>query len=188
MSKQIRPTYCRDCGACGRLRTHACTEPYIIATYRQLSALHPIAKLMKPHLRYTMEINAAARQNLINAGGVIESNFTPGPYALEMSAAVYGLKWRFDMEGLPADLIRRCVTLTTVRLLNLYSLVKGCSRCIWFTIFTSSHVTYNIPPGLLYTMAKGHDYEIIVRALESHPNTIPWKTENGFYVLMDLHV
>lgn len=89
------------------LRTHACTEPYIIATYRQLSALHPIAKLLHPHFRYTMEINAAARQNLIAAGGVIESTFTPGKYALEMSAVVYESFWRFDKESLPEDLIRR---------------------------------------------------------------------------------
>lgn len=91
----------------GRLRTHACTEPYIIATYRQLSALHPIAKLLHPHFRYTMEINAAARQNLIAAGGVIESTFTPGKYALQMSAEVYKTFWRFDKESLPEDLIRR---------------------------------------------------------------------------------
>ena len=91
-----------------RLRTHASTEPYIIATYRQLSALHPIAKLLHPHLRYTMEINAAARQNLVGAGGVIENTFTPGRYAMEMSSAVYDLSWRFDKESLPEDLIRRC--------------------------------------------------------------------------------
>ncbi|KAG0629524.1 hypothetical protein M758_1G110200 [Ceratodon purpureus] len=89
------------------LRTHASTEPYIIATYRQLSALHPIAKLLHPHLRYTMEINAAARQNLVGAGGVIENTFTPGRYAMEMSSAVYDLSWRFDKESLPEDLIRR---------------------------------------------------------------------------------
>lgn len=90
------------------LRTHACTEPVVIATYRQLSALHPISKLLHPHLRYTMEINAAARQSLIAANGVIESTFTPGRYAMEMSAVVYGAFWRFDKEALPEDLIARC--------------------------------------------------------------------------------
>lgn len=89
------------------LRTHACTEPYVIATYRQLSALHPISKLLHPHLRYTMEINAAARQSLIAANGVIEGTFTPGKYAMEMSGVVYDLLWRFDQEALPEDLIRR---------------------------------------------------------------------------------
>ncbi|CAA0384539.1 unnamed protein product [Arabidopsis thaliana] len=89
------------------LRTHACTEPYIIAANRQLSAMHPIYRLLHPHFRYTMEINARARQSLVNGGGIIETCFWPGKYALELSSAVYGKLWRFDQEGLPADLIKR---------------------------------------------------------------------------------
>lgn len=54
-----------------------------------------------------MEINALARQSLISGDGVIESCFTPGRYCMEISAAAYKNFWRFDMEGLPADLIRR---------------------------------------------------------------------------------
>ncbi|XP_014509754.1 lipoxygenase 6, chloroplastic [Vigna radiata var. radiata] len=89
------------------LRTHACMEPYIIATHRQLSSMHPIYKLLHPHMRYTLEINALARQNLINGGGIIEASFSPGKYAMELSSAAYKNLWRFDMESLPADLIRR---------------------------------------------------------------------------------
>ncbi|XP_008791914.2 putative lipoxygenase 5 [Phoenix dactylifera] len=89
------------------LRTHACMEPFIIAAHRQLSAMHPIFKLLKPHMRYTLEINALARQILISGGGVIESGFTPGSCCMEMSASFYKNHWRFDQEGLPADLIRR---------------------------------------------------------------------------------
>lgn len=88
------------------LRTHASLEPFIIAAHRQLSAMHPIYKLLDPHMRYTLEINGVARQNLINADGVVEACFTPGRYAMEISAAAYK-NWRFDLEGLPADLIRR---------------------------------------------------------------------------------
>ncbi|CAN1287468.1 Linoleate 13S-lipoxygenase 3-1, chloroplastic [Linum perenne] len=90
-----------------QLRTHACMEPFILAAHRQLSAMHPIFKLLDPHMRYTLEINALARQSLINADGVIESCFTPGRYCSEISAAAYKNFWRFDKEGLPADLIRR---------------------------------------------------------------------------------
>ncbi|XP_010932453.2 putative lipoxygenase 5 [Elaeis guineensis] len=89
------------------LRTHACMEPFIIAAHRQLSAMHPIFKLLKPHMRYTLEINALARQILINGDGVIESGFTPGSCCMEISASFYRDHWRFDQEGLPADLIRR---------------------------------------------------------------------------------
>ncbi|XP_038995084.1 linoleate 13S-lipoxygenase 3-1, chloroplastic-like isoform X2 [Hibiscus syriacus] len=89
------------------LRTHACMEPFILAAHRQMSVMHPIFKLLDPHMRYTLEINALARQNLINAGGVIEDCFTPGRYCMEISAAAYRSHWRFDQENLPADLIRR---------------------------------------------------------------------------------
>ncbi|KAL7610480.1 lipoxygenase 6, chloroplastic [Lactuca sativa] len=89
------------------LRTHACMEPYIIATHRQLSSMHPVFKLLHPHMRYTLEINALARQSLINGGGIIEACFSPGKFAMEVSSAAYKSSWRFDLEALPADLIRR---------------------------------------------------------------------------------
>ncbi|XP_050376085.1 linoleate 13S-lipoxygenase 2-1, chloroplastic-like [Argentina anserina] len=89
------------------LRTHCCTEPYIIAANRQMSAMHPIYRLLLPHFRYTMEINALARESLINAGGIIETTFSPAKYSMELSSAAYDKLWRFDMEALPADLIRR---------------------------------------------------------------------------------
>ncbi|KAM2719423.1 hypothetical protein EV2_040722 [Malus domestica] len=89
------------------LRTHCCTEPYIIAANRQLSAMHPIYRLLHPHFRYTMAINALARETLINAGGIIESSFSLGKYSTEFSSVAYDQLWRFDMEALPADLIRR---------------------------------------------------------------------------------
>ncbi|GJS67056.1 linoleate 13S-lipoxygenase 3-1, chloroplastic-like protein [Tanacetum coccineum] len=89
-----------------QLRTHAAMEPFILSAHRQLSAMHPIYKLLDPHMRYTLEINAIARQNLLNADGVIEQGFTPGRYCMEISAAAYK-HWRFNLEGLPADLIRR---------------------------------------------------------------------------------
>ncbi|KAJ4710890.1 Lipoxygenase [Melia azedarach] len=89
------------------LKTHASMEPYIIATHRHLSSMHPIYKLLHPHMRYTLEINALARQSLINGGGIIEASFSPGKYAMELSSAAYKSLWRFDMEALPTDLIRR---------------------------------------------------------------------------------
>ncbi|WOG82180.1 hypothetical protein DCAR_0101342 [Daucus carota subsp. sativus] len=89
------------------IRTHCSVEPYVLATNRQLSAMHPIYRLLKPHLRYTMNINSLARQDLINADGIIESSFSPGKYCMEISSGAYRELWRFDQEGLPADLIKR---------------------------------------------------------------------------------
>ncbi|XP_027345597.1 linoleate 13S-lipoxygenase 3-1, chloroplastic-like isoform X2 [Abrus precatorius] len=89
------------------LRIHACMEPLMIAAHRQLSVMHPIFKLLHPHMRYTLKTNATTRQILINAEGTVETDHTPGRYCMQISSAAYKDWWRFDMEGLPADLIRR---------------------------------------------------------------------------------
>ena len=69
--------------------------------------MHPIKRLLAPCFRYTMQINALARQILINSQGIIETTFGPGKYNVLISSDVYDQEWRFDQEALPADLIKR---------------------------------------------------------------------------------
>lgn len=90
-----------------RLCTHARMEPFIIAAHRHLSAMHPIYKFLDPRMQYTLKINALAHESLINAGGIIETEFTPGKICMQISCAANTDWWWFDLEGLPADLIRR---------------------------------------------------------------------------------
>ncbi|XVE89674.1 hypothetical protein DITRI_Ditri20bG0014900 [Diplodiscus trichospermus] len=88
------------------LNTHAVLEPFVIATNRQLSVVHPIYKLLQPHFRDTMSINALAREILVNADGLVETIFYPAKYSLEMSSEVYK-SWNFLDQALPADLKKR---------------------------------------------------------------------------------
>ncbi|XP_042491469.1 probable linoleate 9S-lipoxygenase 5 [Macadamia integrifolia] len=88
------------------LHTHAAIEPFVIAMNRQLSVLHPIHKLLQPHFRDTMNINAFARQILINGGGILESTVFPAKFSMELSSVAYK-SWVFTDQSLPADLIKR---------------------------------------------------------------------------------
>ncbi|KAL7585494.1 hypothetical protein Lser_V15G44873 [Lactuca serriola] len=88
------------------LNTHAVIEPFVIAANRQLSVMHPVYKLLYPHFRYMMYINAMARQILINGGGILEATSFPGKYSMEMSSMFYKY-WVFPEQALPVDLLKR---------------------------------------------------------------------------------
>ncbi|KAM7521900.1 hypothetical protein LguiA_011802 [Lonicera macranthoides] len=92
------------------LKTHAVVEPFIIATRRQLSVMHPIHRLLDPHLKDTMHVNALARSILINSGGILEKTLFTNEISMELSSALYK-DWRFDEQALPADLLKRRMAL-----------------------------------------------------------------------------
>ncbi|KAL4631399.1 arachidonate 15-lipoxygenase [Arapaima gigas] len=60
------------------LRTHLVVEVFCVATLRQLPAVHPIYKLLTPHLRYTLEINSRGRTQLISSDGIFKRVVSTG--------------------------------------------------------------------------------------------------------------
>ncbi|ELK26809.1 Arachidonate 12-lipoxygenase, 12S-type [Myotis davidii] len=60
------------------LRGHLMAEVIAMATMRCLPSIHPIFKLIIPHLRYTMEINVRARNGLVSDLGVFDQVVSTG--------------------------------------------------------------------------------------------------------------
>nr|XP_004657230.2 polyunsaturated fatty acid lipoxygenase ALOX12 [Jaculus jaculus] len=60
------------------LNTHLVAEVIAVATMRCLSELHPIFKLLVPHIRYTLEINTRSRTQLISDGGIFDQVVSTG--------------------------------------------------------------------------------------------------------------
>ncbi|KAJ8416787.1 hypothetical protein AAFF_G00326650 [Aldrovandia affinis] len=60
------------------LRTHLVIEVFCVATLRQLPAVHPIYKLLTPHLHYTLEINCRGRTQLISSDGIFKRVVSTG--------------------------------------------------------------------------------------------------------------
>lgn len=60
------------------LHTHLFMEPIAVATRRQLPSIHPLWKLLSPHLRGTLAINTLGRDRLIPAGGIADYSLSIG--------------------------------------------------------------------------------------------------------------
>ncbi|XP_029696806.1 arachidonate 12-lipoxygenase, 12S-type [Takifugu rubripes] len=60
------------------LRTHLVMEVFCVATLRQLPDVHPVYKLLAPHLRYTLEINCRGRTQLISPDGIFKQVVSTG--------------------------------------------------------------------------------------------------------------
>ncbi|XP_077437580.1 polyunsaturated fatty acid 5-lipoxygenase-like [Vanacampus margaritifer] len=67
------------------LRTHLISEMFAIAMFRHLPAVHPVFKLLIPHVRFTIAVNTKAREQLICQRGLFDkANATGGGGHVEL--------------------------------------------------------------------------------------------------------
>lgn len=90
-------------------RTHLLTEPFVMATHRQLPTDHPLNKLLVPHFKGTLAINNAAQAKLIAPKGGV-NGLLSGAIDQARVLAIAGLKIRgFNDDWLPVRLKARGV-------------------------------------------------------------------------------
>ncbi|KAK1331578.1 hypothetical protein QTO34_009535 [Cnephaeus nilssonii] len=60
------------------LRAHFMAEVIAMATMRCLPSIHPVFKLIMPHLQYTLEVNVRARTGLVSEHGIFDQVVSTG--------------------------------------------------------------------------------------------------------------
>lgn len=90
-------------------RTHLVVEPFVVATYRQLSARHPLFRLLVPHFKGTIFINYLAKAKLIAPGGGVDY-LLAGTIESDAGVAIQSvLDLKFNESNFPNSLKKRKV-------------------------------------------------------------------------------
>ncbi|KAM4618195.1 hydroperoxide isomerase ALOXE3-like [Polymixia lowei] len=66
------------------LNTHLLAEVFAIASLRSFPVVHPLYKLLIPHFRYTVQINSAARAQLLAPDGLLAQSTLGGEGLIEL--------------------------------------------------------------------------------------------------------
>lgn len=91
-------------------RTHLLVEPFVVATGRNLPAVHPVTRLLWPHFEGTLFINFAAVFTLLAKGGAVDQ-LLQGTIDSSKGVAVAGLRAQtFNQSFLPDTFRARGVT------------------------------------------------------------------------------
>jgi arachidonate 15-lipoxygenase len=89
--------------------THLLTEPFVLATYRQLDPLHPLNALLAPHFAGTLLINYAAQTTLIVNGGAVDQLLTGTIESGRLLSANAVKAVRYNASFFPDTLVARGV-------------------------------------------------------------------------------
>ena len=82
-------------------------ECFAVAAWRNLPSIHPVFKLLFPHIRSIMAINTLGRKELINAGGISDVTLSIGGGGHVELIQKFYKQFTWDMADIPASLESR---------------------------------------------------------------------------------
>ena len=91
------------------MKTHLVMEAFSVASWRQLSSIHPIFQLLFPHLRSIMAINTIGREELVSEGGIVDKTLSIGGGGHTQLLEKTYKGFQFEMLCLPIMLKKRGV-------------------------------------------------------------------------------
>lgn len=82
-------------------------EAFAVASWRQLPSIHPVFKLLFPHLRSVMAIDTIGRNELTVKGGIVDKTLSIGGGGhIQLLEKTYK-NFKFEMLSLPDMLKKR---------------------------------------------------------------------------------
>lgn len=168
--------------------THFTMEPFVMATLRNLSASHPVFKILKRHFRYTLAINEGARDSLLAEGGVFDLFMaTGGPDKGHLQLAAKGYAtWTIEHNMLPKELAKRGVDDPEVLPYYPY---RDDALPIWYAIdemvHDLLHIFYESDQALIDD-EEMQDWWTELKDKGFHERGLPWDKLDNLDLLKDL--
>lgn len=88
---------------------HVYLEKIILATHRNLAAVHPIRRLLSLHFEHTLNLNRNGLVQLMGNGGYFDEKFSPGAPGKAAAVEFGNREWTFWRMELPENIARRGV-------------------------------------------------------------------------------
>jgi hypothetical protein len=89
------------------LGTHLATEPFVIASHRELSVSHPLFKLLHPHFKFELAINTLGRERFLSSQGILMDVFALDFPSLQTTLTRAWASYDFSKQAFPAWLAAR---------------------------------------------------------------------------------
>ncbi|KAK3579734.1 hypothetical protein CHS0354_008875 [Potamilus streckersoni] len=156
-------------------RAHRVSEVFAVATFRNLPLAHPVFKLLVPHLKYTIAVNATALEVLLGgAGSVFYKMLAIGGHEVKMLENGYN-EFHWDLLNIPKEFAMRGVD--EPALLPNYH-YRDDALSMWNCIGEFASKVVNLYYSSDTDVKKDHELQSWMREIKEK-GLVSWNEDNG---------